>query len=144
MEESCLLEKLKIVPDVVCQILNYLTIRDINILESSSTRFIILLDDVRFWQRKICKEFKAYKTHLRQCSYPPRDVYWELKYLGHLCHIELNCSAKCRNCFKKTNCVLLTICHRCKDWEGSTWTYMNEDNLESSIDDPFENSEPSI
>ena len=144
MEESCLLEKLKIVPDVVCQILNYLTIRDINILESSSTRFIILLDDVRFWQRKICKEFKAYKTHLRQCSYPPRDVYWELKYLGHLCHIELNCSAKCRNCFKKTNCVLLTICHRCKDCEGSRWTYMNEDNLESSIDDPFENSEPSI
>ena len=130
MEESCLLEKLKIVPDVVCQILNYLTIRDINILESSSTRFIILLDDVRFWQRKICKEFKAYKTHLRQCSYPPRDVYWELKYLGHLCHIELNCSAKCRNCFK--------------DWEGSRWTYMNEDNLESSIDDPFEDSEPGI
>ena len=114
MDDSCLLEKLAIAPALVCEILSYLTLREINILESSSQRFEILLDSVRFWERKLCKEYKWYTQHLENRSLPsPRETYWNLRYLGHLCQLQEDCSSKCHNCFKKTNCVLLRICDNC-------------------------------
>ena len=113
MEESCLLEKLAIAPALVCEILSYLTLREINILESSSQRLEILLDSVRFWERKLGKEYKWYAQHLEDTSLPsPREAYWNLRYFGHLCQ-KGDCSSKCHKCFKKTNCVLLRICDSC-------------------------------
>ena len=115
MEESCLLEKLAIAPALVCEILSYLTLREIYILENCSQRFKILLASVRFWERKICKEYKWYTQHLEDSRLPsPRRAYWELRYLGHICQLEVDCSSRCRNCFKKTECVLLRICDSCR------------------------------
>ena len=130
MEESCLLEKLAIAPALVCEILSYLTLREIYILENCSQRFKILLASVRFWERKICKEYKWYTQHLEDSRLPsPRRAYWELRYLGHICQLEIDCSSKCRNCFKKTECVLLRICDSCRPMDQNEWEYQSESRI---------------
>ena len=130
MEESCLLEKLVIAPALVCEILSYLTLREIYTLENCSQRFKILLASVRFWEKKICNEYKWYTQHLEDSRLPsPRRAYWELRYLGHICQLEIDSSSRCNNCFKKTECVLLRICDSCRPMDQNGWEYQSESRI---------------
>ena len=47
MDEWSLFEALAFEPDILLNILNYLTLTEINKLESSSKRFEIILDNIR-------------------------------------------------------------------------------------------------
>ena len=58
MDEWSLFESLAFEPDILLNILSYLTLTEINTLESSSNRFEIILEKICFWERKIKKEFK--------------------------------------------------------------------------------------
>ena len=78
MDEWSLFEALAFEPDILLNILNYLTLTEINKLESSSKRFEIILDKICFWERKIKKEFKQYSIDLERNDVPIRDIYWEL------------------------------------------------------------------
>ena len=93
---------------------SYLTEIEINILEGSSSKFEVILDSVNFWERKIRAEFWRYSIDLEKTSVPARQVYWDLRYLGHLCTSNPKCYGKCRNCFGKTCCVNIKTCLHCK------------------------------
>ena len=114
MDEWSLFEALAFEPDILLNILNYLTLTEINKLESSSKRFEIILDKICFWERKIKKEFKQYSIDLERNDVPIRDIYWELRYLGHLCSSNYKCYNLCNICLAKTLCFNITKCSKCK------------------------------
>ena len=85
MKEVALFESLALEPGILWHILSYLTLTEINTLESSSKRFEIILDRVCFWERKIRIEFNQYSIELDRTNISQREIYWELRYPGHLC-----------------------------------------------------------
>ena len=96
-------------PDIIFKILSYISFQDISRLEESSKTFESIFDRSRIWKRKLKQEFDFdvscdSKEH-------PREIYWQLKYLGHYC--DKKCYNRCNICNKETHCFNLTKCENC-------------------------------
>ena len=114
MDGINLIEALVFEPDVVFGIISYLTLTEINILESSSYRFEVVLDSIRFWERRITKEFGQQRKEIEESIVPARTIYWELRYLGYWCSTNIQCYNLCNNCLEITICFNITKCDSCR------------------------------
>ena len=107
------LENWKIIscePDIILKIISYLSFRDINNLETSAKIFEHIFDEANVLKTKIKKEFHSFKLS-DEIDDQPRELYWQLKYIGHYC--DKKCYNLCNVCLIATHCFNITKCEHC-------------------------------
>ena len=99
--------------DTWCKIFSYLDLKSIYSLELTAIYFKQVLERIRFWERKIRKEFPNFEydqleEDINKKYYITRKSYWNLYYQNHLCNV-------CKLCFIESICSNIPNCEKC-DW----------------------------
>ena len=99
--------------DIWCEIFSYLDLKSIYHLELTSIFFKEVLEKLRFWKRKILKEFPKFEHDglegKAEKNYQvTRKLYWILFHQSHVCNV-------CKMCFIESICSNIPDCDDC-DW----------------------------
>ena len=107
--------------DIWCEIFSYLDLKSIYHLELTSIFFKEVLEKLRFWKRKIIKEFSQFELDGLEIKAEKnyqvtRKLYWSLFHQSHVCNV-------CKMCFIESICSNIPDCDKC-DWlELLEWIY---------------------
>ena len=112
--EIGLWKSISVEPDIILHILRYLTTKDIINMEEASKILEDIVFKVNIWKKKISKDFKDFQIDTVETKTPYKEIYWELKYLGHYCTGNSKCYNVCNVCRKTTHCFNISKCRHCR------------------------------
>ena len=104
----------KLNDDIWSEILSYLDLKSIFILEQTDVIFEEILERTRYWERQIQKKFSHFQFDISERGaenyyYTIRNVYWNLYSLNHVCN------NICKLCLIDDICMDIPNCKKC-DW----------------------------